>query len=52
MPRGTYYFTKDFLWGSATAAHQVEGRNENNTWYAWEQEEGAHFRGWSVWAGM
>ena len=40
MPRGTYYFTKNFMWGCATAAHQVEGRNENNTWFAWEQEEG------------
>ena len=40
MPKGTYYFTKNFLWGTATAAHQVEGRNDNNTWSAWEQEEG------------
>ena len=45
MPRGTYYFTKDFLWGSATSAHQVEGRNEKNTWYAWEQEEGRILEG-------
>jgi beta-glucosidase len=45
MPRGTYYFTKDFLWGCATAAHQVEGRNENNTWYAWEQEDGRILEG-------
>jgi len=40
MPRGTYYFPEGFLWGTATAAHQVEGRNQNNTWYAWEQESG------------
>ena len=40
MPSGTYYFPNGFLWGTATAAHQVEGRNQNNTWYAWEQEEG------------
>ena len=40
MPKGTYYFPEGFLWGTATAAHQVEGRNQNNTWYAWEQEEG------------
>ncbi len=40
MPSGTYYFPEGFLWGSATAAHQVEGRNTNNTWYAWEQEQG------------
>ncbi|MBW1932975.1 MAG: family 1 glycosylhydrolase, partial [Deltaproteobacteria bacterium] len=38
MPKGTYYFPEGFLWGTATAAHQVEGRNQNNTWYAWEQE--------------
>ncbi len=40
MPEGTYYFPEGFLWGTATAAHQVEGRNPNNTWTAWEQEEG------------
>jgi beta-glucosidase len=29
----TYTFPKDFLWGTATAAHQVEGNNVNNdTW--------------------
>jgi len=45
MPRGTYYFTKNFLWGAATAAHQVEGRNDNNTWSAWEQEDGRILNG-------
>lgn len=30
-------FPKGFLWGSATAAHQVEGRNTNNDWYEWEK---------------
>jgi len=40
MPSGIYYFPEGFLWGAATAAHQVEGRNANNTWTAWEQEEG------------
>lgn len=40
MPKGTYFFPDGFLWGTATAAHQVEGRNQNNTWYAWEQEAG------------
>jgi beta-glucosidase len=38
-PYGTYYFPEGFLWGTATAAHQVEGRNPNNTWTAWEQEQ-------------
>lgn len=31
-------FPKDFLWGAATAAHQVEGGNENNNWYWWEHQ--------------
>ncbi len=39
-PKGTYYFPEGFLWGTATAAHQVEGQNQNNTWSAWEQEDG------------
>jgi len=25
-----------FLWGVSTAAHQVEGGNDNNQWAAWE----------------
>jgi len=29
-------FPDDFMWGTATAAHQVEGNNDNNNWYAWE----------------
>ncbi|MFN8036589.1 MAG: glycoside hydrolase family 1 protein [Acidimicrobiia bacterium] len=27
-----------FLWGTATAAHQVEGGNWNNDWWAWEHD--------------
>jgi beta-glucosidase len=30
-------FPKGFLWGAATAAHQVEGDNYNN-WSVWEKE--------------
>lgn len=45
MPIGNYYFTKGFLWGTATAAQQVEGRNFNNTWSAWEQEDGRILEG-------
>jgi beta-glucosidase len=30
-------FPDAFLWGSATAAHQVEGNNTNNDWWAAEQ---------------
>ncbi len=29
-------FPKGFVWGTATAAHQVEGGNWNNDWWAWE----------------
>jgi beta-glucosidase len=29
-------FGKDFLWGSATASHQVEGNCINNNWYQFE----------------
>lgn len=29
-------FPKDFLWGAATASHQVEGNNYNN-WSEWEK---------------
>lgn len=31
-------FPADFLWGSATAAHQVEGGNTNNDWWDWEHD--------------
>ncbi|MGH9528926.1 MAG: glycoside hydrolase family 1 protein [Terriglobales bacterium] len=29
-------FPPDFFWGVSTAAHQVEGRNDNNQWSDWE----------------
>ena len=32
-----YKFPKDFLWGTATAAHQIEGNNKNSDWWLWEQ---------------
>ncbi len=38
MENPTFHFPKGFLWGTATAAHQVEGNNTNNNWYRWEQE--------------
>ncbi|GAB4531738.1 MAG: glycoside hydrolase family 1 protein [Anaerolineales bacterium] len=37
MAQATFHFPRGFLWGTATAAHQVEGNNTNNNWYAWEQ---------------
>ncbi|HZY40982.1 MAG TPA: family 1 glycosylhydrolase, partial [Anaerolineae bacterium] len=40
MAKATMYFPPDFKWGAATAAHQVEGHNTNNDWWAWEHGEG------------
>ncbi|MBI3768486.1 MAG: family 1 glycosylhydrolase [Deltaproteobacteria bacterium] len=34
-------FPVGFLWGTATAAHQVEGGNWNNDWWAWEHTPGS-----------
>jgi beta-glucosidase len=31
-------FPDGFIWGTATAAHQVEGGNWNNDWWAWEHD--------------
>ncbi len=33
-------FPKGFLWGGATASHQVEGGNVNNDWFIMEQQPG------------
>ncbi|RMH40463.1 MAG: glycosyl hydrolase family protein, partial [Gammaproteobacteria bacterium] len=32
------HFPPGFLWGTATASHQVEGNNTNNQWWAFEQK--------------
>jgi beta-glucosidase len=37
MAEATFHFPKTFLWGTASAAHQVEGQNTNSDWWAWEQ---------------
>lgn len=37
MAKATIQFPRGFLWGTATAAHQVEGQNKNNNWYEWEE---------------
>ena len=41
----TLHFPDAFLWGTATAAHQVEGQNDNNNWAAWEREPGRIYQG-------
>ncbi len=37
MEKNILKFPKNFLWGAATSAHQVEGGNVNNDWWRWEQ---------------
>ncbi|HVC68847.1 MAG TPA: family 1 glycosylhydrolase [Acidimicrobiales bacterium] len=37
----TVTFPEDFLWGTATAAHQIEGGNVNNDWWQWEHTPGS-----------
>jgi len=32
-------FPKNFVWGTATAAHQIEGGCHNNNWHEWEQSK-------------
>ncbi len=34
-------FPDGFLWGTATAAHQIEGGNVNNDWWDWEHTPGS-----------
>src|SRR5260370_9597124 len=36
--KSNHLFPPDFAWGVATSAHQVEGGNLNNQWYAWEKK--------------
>jgi beta-glucosidase len=38
-------FPEGFLWGSGTAAHHVEGGNDNNQWWDWEQQPGRIWHG-------
>jgi len=35
-------FPKDFIWGTATSAHQTEGNNTNSDWWKWEVEKDGH----------
>jgi beta-glucosidase len=38
--RATHTFPAGFLWGTATAAHQVEGDNRANDFWSWEEGAG------------
>ena len=40
MIDAAFHFPKNFLWGTATSSHQVEGDNRLNDWWAWEQQPG------------
>ena len=40
----TYHFPSGFLWGAATASHQVEGDNRWNDWWAYEQDGRVPYR--------
>jgi beta-glucosidase len=45
MAEAAFHFPSGFLWGTATSAHQVEGDNRLNDWWAWEQQPGRILRG-------
>lgn len=32
-----FHFPRGFLWGASTSSHQVEGGNDGNDWWDWEQ---------------
>jgi beta-glucosidase len=36
-----FSFPDGFVWGTATASHQVEGGNWNNDWWQWEHTPGS-----------
>ena len=47
---GDVDFPADFLWGSATAAHQVEGNMPDNNWTWWETQKDSKGR-WRIHEG-
>ncbi|HVH62981.1 MAG TPA: glycoside hydrolase family 1 protein [Candidatus Dormibacteraeota bacterium] len=40
QPHNPLRFPDGFLWGTASAAYQVEGDNKNADWWEWENEPG------------
>ena len=40
-PAAVPEFPSGFLWGTATAAHQIEGGNVNTDWWEWEHRPGS-----------
>src|SRR3954468_14681317 len=40
-PMSELSFPAGFLWGAATAAHQVEGDNTGSDWWEWEHRDPA-----------
>jgi beta-glucosidase len=55
---GNHQFPHGFRWGTATAAHQIEGGNYNNDWWRWEhtpssgvaESSGDACDSWNLWA--
>ncbi|MCE9614561.1 MAG: glycoside hydrolase family 1 protein [Lentisphaerae bacterium] len=38
LPKDRLIFPDNFIWGTSTAGHQVEGGNAFSDWWAWEQK--------------
>ncbi len=38
MAKEKLRFPEDFIWGTATSSHQIEGNNKNNDWWQAEKE--------------
>jgi len=51
MPKATFNFPAGFLWGSAAAAHCVEGSSPATDWLEWEQQPGRIVDGSTVGRG-
>ena len=39
MNNNEFEFPNEFIWGTATSAHQVEGNNKNSDWWEWENKD-------------